>query len=218
MNWIYFAVRVGCTLYLLYRLWNALFRKRLFGIWDRLLEAEPPATQAAEKTKYPELSDDDVLGKTHLVYLEDPEAAATIPMRSEDLPPSDFIGEEEDILTDAVEDTLSNTSAITPPSDEELYEDAEPIPLDTEFSRGLTYDEISNAVRVLKKATADVDKTLAAARTIFNLQNTELFEFFTTQVSNTVAVERLLAECLDNTGQPLPTRKFVEDFQWEIYV
>lgn len=218
MNWIYFAVRVGCTLYLLYRLWDALFRQRLFGIWNRLLEAEPPATQTAEKTKDPELSDNDVLGKTHLVYLEDPEVAATIPMRSEDLPPSDFIGEEEDILTDAVEDTLSNTSAITPPSDKELYEDAEPTPLDTEFSRGLTYDEISNAVGVLMTATPDADKTFAAAQTIFNLKNTDLFEFFTMQVSNTAAVERLLAECLDNTGQPLPTRKFVEDFQWEIYV
>ena len=218
MNWIYFAVRVGCALYLLYRLWNALFRQRLFGIWDRLLEAEPPATQTAEKTKDPELSDDDVLGKTHLVYLEDPEAAATIPLRSEDLPPSDFIGEGEDILTDAVEDTLSNTSAITPPNDEELYEDAEPIPLDTEFSRGLTYDEISNAVGVLTTAAPDTDKAFAAASTIFSLRNTELFEFFTTQVSNTATVEELLTDCLDNDGQPLQTRKFVEDFQWERYV
>lgn len=97
MNWIYFVVRVGCTLYLLYRLWDALFRQRLFGIWDRLLEAEPSATRTAEKTKALEQTYDDVLGKTHLVYLEDPEAAATIPMRSEDLPPSDFIGEEEEI-------------------------------------------------------------------------------------------------------------------------
>lgn len=218
MNWIYFAVRVGCTLYLLYRLWDALFRQRLFGIWNRLLEAEPPATQTAEKTKDPELSDNDVLGKTHLVYLEDPEVAATIPMRSEDLPPSDFIGEEEEIPGDTVEGTLSDASSAAPPSEEELYEDAEQTPLDTEFSRGLTYDEISNAVGVLTTAAPDADKTLAAAHMIFNLKNTELFEFFTTQVSNTVAVERLLAECLDNTGQPLPTRKFVEDFQWEIYV
>lgn len=218
MNWIYFAVRIGCTLYLLYRLWDALFRQRLFGIWDRLLEAEPPATQTAENRKDSEQSDDDVLGKTHLVYLEDPEIAATIPMRSEDLPPSDFIGEEEEIPGDAVEGTLSDASSPAQPSEEELYEDAEPIPLDTEFSRGLTYDEISNAVGVLTTAAPDADKTFAAAQTISNLKNTDLFEFFTTQVSNTAAVERLLAECLDNTGQPLPTRKFVGDFQWEKYV
>lgn len=218
MNWIYFTVRVGCTLYLLSRLWDALFRQRMFGIWGRLLEAEPPATQTTEKIKDSELSDDEVLGKTHVVYLEDPEVAATIPLRSEDLPLSDFIGEEEDIPTDAVEDTLSNTSAITLPNDEELYEDAEQTPLDMEFSRGLTYDEISNAVGVLMTAAPDTDKTVAAARTIFNLKNTDLFEFFTTQVSNSAAVERLLVEGLDNTGQPLPTLKFVEDFQWEIYV
>lgn len=218
MNWIYFAVRIGCTLYLLYRLWDALFRQRLFGIWDRLLEAESPANRTTEKIKDSEQSDDDVLGKTHLVYLEDPEVAATIPMRSEDLPPSDFIGEEEEISGDAVEGTLSDVSSAAPPSEEELYEDAEQTPLDSEFSRGLTYDEISNAVGVLTTAAPDADNALAAARTIFNLKNTELFEFFTTQVSNTAAVERLLAECLDNTGQPLPTRKFAEDFQWERYI
>lgn len=218
MNWIYFAVRVGCTSYLLYRLWNALFRQRLFGIWNRLLEAEPPATQTAEKTKDPELSDDEVLGKTHVVYLEDPKAAATIPMRSEDLPPSDFIGEEEEIPTDAVESTLLDVALASPPSDKELYEDAEPTPLDTEFSRGLTYDEISNAVGVLTTAAPDADKTFAAAQTIFSLKNTDLFEFFTTQVSNTATVEELLTDCLDNDGQPLQTRKFVEDFQWERYI
>ena len=224
MNWIYFAVRIGCTLYLLYQLWDALFRQRLFGIWDRLLEAEPSATRTAEKTKAPEQSDDDVLGKTHLVYLEDPEVAATIPMRSEDLPPSDFIGEEEEIPGDAVEGTLSDASSAAPPSEEELYEDAEQMPLDTEFSRGLTYDEISNAVGVLKQATADTNKTLAAAHTIFKLKNTDVFEFFTTQVSNTTAVERLLAECLDNENQSQPStfakRKNVdmENFRWEQYI
>ena len=224
MNWIYFAVRVGCTLYLLYRLWNALFRQRLFGIWDRLLEAEHPATQTAEKTKDPELSDDDVLGKMHLVYLEDPEAATTIPMRSEDLPPSDFIGEEEDILTDAVEDTFSDESLVSPPSDEELYEDAEPTPLDTEFSRGLTYDEISNAVGVLTTAAPDTDKAFAAASTIFSLRNTELFEFFTTQVSNAETIDKLLTESLDDNGLPLypkyssSVNPNLADFNWNHFV
>lgn len=222
MNWIYFTVRVGCTLYLLSRLWNALFRQRLFGIWDRLLYVQQPVVQDAEKGKLSEQLDDEVLGKTHLVYLEDPEAAATIPLRSEELPPSDFIGEEEDILTGAVEDTLSDTSLVSPPSDEELYEDAEQTPLDMEFSRGLTYDEISNAVRVLKTEAADVDKTLAAARTIFNLKNTDLFEFFTTQVSNAEAIDKLLAESLNKKGQPRQYRKIQDisilDFYWDQFV
>lgn len=221
-EWVYFTVRVGCTLYLLYRLWDALFRQRLFGIWDRLLEAEPPATQTAEKTKVPEQSDGDVLGKTHLVYLEDPEAAVTTPMRSEDLPSSDFIGEEEEIPEDAVEGALSDASSAAPPSEEELYEDAEQTPLDTEFSHGLTYDEISNAVGVLTTAAPDADDALAAARTIFNLKNTDLFEFFTTQVSNSAAVEKLLTDCLNRDGQPLQNRKSetakASVFQWDVYV
>lgn len=222
MNWIYFAVRVGCTLYLLFRLWDALFRQRLFGIWDYLFDVQPSAIQNTEKEKSSEQSDNEVLGKTHIIYLEDPEAAVTIPMRSEDLPPSDFIGEEEEIPADAVESTLSDASLMAPPSEEELYEDAELIPLDTEFSRGLTYDEISNVVGVLTTAAPDADKALAAAHTIFNLKNTDLFEFFTTQVSNNVAVEKLLANCLNSDDQPLRNRKSetieISGFRWEMYV
>lgn len=220
MNWIYFAVRIGCTLYLLHRLWDALFRQRLFGIWNRLLEAEPPATRTAEKTKCSEQSDDDVLGKTHLVYLEDPEVAATIPMRSEDLPPSDFIGEEEEIPGDAVEGTLSDASSAAPPSEEELYEDAEQTPLDTEFSRGLTYDEISNAVGVLTTAAPDADNALAAARTIFNLKNTDLFDLFTMQVSGTEAIDKLLEEHFDGNNhlQHKIRKTDISDFCWDRYV
>lgn len=223
MNGIYFIVRIGCMLYVLYRLWMILFRYRMFGIWNLLFNVNKPMALADEPAERTDRRMDDVLGKTHIVYLEAPADFTTaVPVRSEELPPSDFIGEEEEILTDAVEDTLSNTSAITLPSDEELYEDAEQTPLDTEFSRGLTYDEISNAVGVLKTATADVDKTLAAARTIFNLKSTELFEFFTTQVSNAESVERLLAESLGGKGLPLLKREtsidYIIGFQLDRYI
>ncbi len=222
MEWLYLIVKVGCTLYLLYRLWEALFRHRLFGIWERLFKATLSTDRKAEHPKDSEVPDDEVLGKTHIVYLEDPEVAATIPVRSENLPPSDFIGEEEDIPADAVEHTLSEASSTTLPGEEELYEDAEPAPPDEEFSRGLTYDEISNAVGILTTAAPDVDNALAAARTIFDLKNTDLFEFFTTQVSNSVAIEKLLTDCLNSDGQPLQNRKSetveISGFRWEVYV
>ncbi|WP_304719858.1 DUF4122 family protein [uncultured Alistipes sp.] len=221
MEWLYFTVKVGCTLYLLYRLWETLFRHRLFGIWERLFKATPPTDRKAEHPKDSEVPDDEVLGKTHVVYLEDPVIAATIPVRSEDLPPSDFIGEEEEISADAVEHTLSEASSTALPGEEELYEDAEPAPPDEEFSRGLTYDEISNAVGVLTTAAPDVDNALAAARTIFDLKNTDLFEFFTTQVSNAETIEKLFETCLDEKDQPQRhnTQKAdVSDFQWERYV
>ena len=223
MNGIYLVVKIGCMLYVLYRLWMMLFRYRMFGLWNLLFNENKPMALADEPSESTDRRVDDVLGETHVVYLEAPEVAtAATPVRSEELLPSDFIGEEEEISEDAVANTLSDTSSAAPPSEDELYEDAEQTPLDTEFSRGLTYDEISNAVGVLKTATADIDKTLAAARTIFNLKNTDLFEFFTTQVSNAEPVEKLLAECLDDNGQPLQNRKsatlYVTDFQWEQYV
>jgi hypothetical protein len=45
----------------------------------------------------------DVVGKTAIVYLEDPELAAKVPTHIEKLEPSDYIGEEPDISDDDVE-------------------------------------------------------------------------------------------------------------------
>ncbi len=225
MKAIYLVVRIGCMLYVLYRLWMVLFRYGMFGIWGRLVNRADAAAWAIEPEKADGHRTEDVIGQTHVVYIEAPyAAAAAVPVRSEELPPSDFLGEEEEIPEDAVANTLSDTSSTAPPNEEELYEDAAQTPLDTEFSRGLTYDEISNVVGVLKTTPADVDRTLAAARTIFNLKNTDLFEFFTTQADNTAAVENLLNGYLDANGECRPDRMpkgrdtGTPAFQWDRYV
>lgn len=217
-EWFYFAVKAACFGYLLRRLWNVLFHRQLFGIWARLFELQQRQNDR-DSLSSKETLEVSVLGRTNFVYLEAPAEAAVVPERSEELPRNDFISEAHDVDADDVESSFMTDATVLPPSEEELYDDDHAtVPLDTEFSRGMTFNEIANVVEVLSATTEDHAKTLAAAQTIFNLKNTDLFEFFATQVSNTVAVKRLLAECLDNTGQPLPTRKFVEDFQWEIYV
>lgn len=217
-EWFYFAVKAACFAYLAWRLWNALFRRQLFGIWARLFELRKLQNDV-DSVSSEEGSEATVLGRTNFVYLEAPAEEAVVPERSEELPRNDLTNEEHDVSADDVESSLANDAVAMPPSEEELYDDEhETAPLDAEFSRGMTFNEIANAVEVLSTTTEDRAKTLAAAQTIFNLKNTELFEFFTTQVSNTAAVDRLLAECLDNTGQPLSTLKSVTDFQWERYV
>ena len=225
MKAIYLVVRIGCMLYVLYRLWMVLFRYGMFGIWGRLVNRADAAAWAIEPEKADGHRTEDVIGQTHVVYIEAPYSApAAVPVRSEELPPSDFLGEEEEIPEDAVANTLSDTSSTAPPNEEELYEDAAQTPLDTEFSRGLTYDEISNVVGVLKTTPADVDRTLAAARTIFNLKNPDLFEFFTPQADNTAAVENLLNGYLDANGECRPDRMpkgrdtGTPAFQWDRYV
>lgn len=221
VSWFYFAIKIGCIAYLLYRLWVLLFRYQLFGFWDRVLPQKTPPIQKAKAS--PINSDEDVLGRTTVVYLDDPDLAATVPEHSEELPPSDFIGEEKDITPEEVEDTLLTKQPYVP-SEEELYEDEERQPLDTEFSRGLTFEEITNVVNVLSTKTGNDEQMIEAARTIFDVQHTDLFQFFTTQVSNADAVEKLLTECLDNEGRPLPQRPpkthraQIENFSWERYV
>lgn len=221
VSWFYFAIKIGCIVYLLHRLRIVLFRHRLFGFWDMVLPQKTPPIRKAKASSIN--SDEDVLGRTTVVYLDDPDLAATVPEHSEELPPSGFIGEEKDIAAEEVEDTLSTEQPYIP-SEEELYEDEERQPLDTEFSRGLTFEEITNVVNVLSTTTGNDEQMIEAARTIFDVQHTDLFQFFTTQVSNADAVEKLLTECLDNDGRPLPQRQpkthraEIENFSWERYV
>lgn len=49
----------------------------------------------------------EVIGKSKFVYIENPEIARNVPTHSESLPPSDFIGEEEDIHPNEVETNLT---------------------------------------------------------------------------------------------------------------
>lgn len=217
-EWFYFAVKAACFAYLAWCLWNALFRRQLFGIWARLFELQQRQNDR-DSISSKEPSEVSVLGRTNFVYLEASAEAAIVPERSEELPRNDLMNEEFDVDADDVESSLAHDAVAMPPSEEELYDNEhETVPFDEEFSRGMTFNEIANAVEVLSTTTEDSAKTLAAAQTIFNLKNTELFEFFTTQVSNTAAVDRLLAECLDNTGQPLSVLRSVSDFQWKRYV
>lgn len=220
-EWFYFAVKAACFAYLAWRLWNALFRRQLFGIWARLFELQQRQNDR-DFISSKETSEGSVLGRTNFVYLEASTEAAVVPERSEELPRNDLTNEELDIDAGDVESSLANDAVAMPPSEEELYSDEhETVPLDAEFSRGMTFNEIANAVEVLSTTTEDRAKTLAAAQTIFNLKNTELFEFFATQVSNTAAVDRLLAEYLDNNGRPLqnrvPSSDKISNFQWKYY-
>lgn len=223
-EWFYFAVKAACFAYLAWRLWNALFRRQLFGIWARLFELQQRQNDR-NSISPKETSEVSVLGRTNFVYLEASAEAAIVPERSEELPRNDLTNEEPDVDADDVESSLANDAEAMPPSEEELYDDEhEAVPLDAEFSRGMTFNEIANAVEVLSTTTEDRAKTLAAAQTIFNLKNTELFEFFTTQVSNIAAVDRLFAECFDDNydWQLLHSQKDkninIVNFQWKQYV
>ncbi len=208
---LHFAIKLAVCGYVLYRAWVILFNGRLFGLWDRIPVLPKKRTPEPVITVTTEKENTDVVGKTTIVYLEDPELAAKVPARSEKLEPSDFIGEEPDISDEEVESDLSPEAK----KQEEILEEKERFEvmddlapgLDPDFSTGLTYEEMANAIGVLTAPTDDEKQIIEAAKTIYSIRDTDLFDFFTHQVSNLDNVEKLMSDCLDDDGAPLKVRK-----------
>jgi len=208
---IHFMVKLSMTNYILYKVWHILFKENLFGLWDKIpvRTKKKPAKQEVSVIK--EKNTSDIMGKTHFRYLENPDMMSNTPVFSEKLEPSGFIGEEPDIKSEEVESDLSLVS-LTPEEMQEEIDRFEPDELpssgyDPDFSTGLTYEEMENAVSVLTVPTDNEEKIIQAAKTILDIKDTDLYEFMIHQVSNIDSVERLLDDCLDHTGSPLPERK-----------
>lgn len=224
-TYIHFTVKLLVCGYILYRVWNIIFKGQLFGLWDKIPVRRPKAAPEPVISVVTEKDLSDVVGKTTIVYLEDPELATKVPAHSEKLEPSDYMGEEPDISDDEVESELS-APAVTPEElqdEQERFEMADDLApgLDSDFSTGLTYEEMANAVGVLTDATTDEQKIINAAKTIHNIKDTDLYEFITHQVSNQDNVDSLLRDCLDEVGNPLPRRRSkrsVEEFDMNRFV
>ena len=74
----------------------------------------------------------------------------------------------------------------------------------------VTLEEFSLVGDVLMRvngADQDADKRSSAARTLFAIRNTSLFDLFISQVGNEEAVNKLLEENLDEDGNPRPLKK-----------
>lgn len=146
-------------------------------------------------------TDDDVIGKTNIVYLEDPDMARKIPVRTMELEKV-AIDQDEEINSDDVENRITSGNGLTESDRQDLMASEESIP-DPEFSKPLTFEELSNVAEVLMSATEDRKNIQAAAETLYHLQDTDLFGFFSTEISTTAQVEKLLKEHLDSSGRLL---------------
>lgn len=224
-TYIHFIVKLLVCGYVLYKVWKIVFNQQFFGVWKKIPVHPPKNAPEPIITVVTEKDISDVVGKTTIVYLEDPELAAKVPVHTEKLEPSDYIGEEPDISNDDVESGLTAPS-VTPEeiqAEQERFEMADDLApgLDPDFSTGLTYEEMANAVGVLTDATTDERKIIEAAKTIHDIKDTDLYEFITHQVSNQDNVESLLRDCLDDVGNPLPRRRSkrsLEEFDMNRFV
>jgi hypothetical protein len=195
----------------LYKIWILLFREQLFGIWYKIPVRQRKDAPEPEITIVKEKDLSDVVGKTTIIYLEDPEVAAKTPIRSEKLEPSDFLWEEADISDDNVKSDISSSLVTSKElqEEQERFEDTDIIApgLDPDFSTGLTYEQMESAVGVLTVPTDDEQQIIHAAQIIYSIKDTDLYEFFTNQVSNQDNVEKLMSDCLNEDGSPLAERK-----------
>lgn len=223
---LYFTVKAVCAIYVLCQVWKFIFRRRMYGIWDRLFRViriarirlwkdrkrrmEQAERRARRKAKYkkpgtgtakekpgtaipsspPE--DDNVIGKTKIVYLGDPKTATQIPTRSEPMEKVP-LEEEEDIGTD---DVKQENKGLTEEDRAELMAPVDTEP-DPDFNTSLTIEEINNVAEVLTSGSTDEQKARRAARTIhYKLSETEILTFLTDKLSNLDKVNGLLDKYL----------------------
>lgn len=168
--------------------------------WIAKAESESREIRQEKKAGIPQsppVDDNDVIGKTKIVYLEDPEVARKTPTRSEPLK-KEPIEEDEDINPDDVKDESVPQKGLTEAERQELMSNNESIP-DPDFSRALTFDELNNVADVLMSGTDDKKKIRNAAETLYHLQDTDLFKFFSTELSTQNQLEKLLKENLNPT-------------------
>lgn len=185
------------------------YRARLDKVEAWIAEAENKSVKAGHE-KETEMKPDilneyyEVIGKTKTVYLEDPKVARKTPTRSEPLK-KEPIEEDKDISPDDVEDGFTPQKGLTESEKRELMSNDGAIP-DPDFSKALTFEELNNVADVLMSGTDDRKKIRNAVETLYHLQDTDLFKFFSTELCTQNQWEKLLRENMAPTGD-LPNGK-----------
>ena len=202
---VYLSVRLGCTAYLLYKVWG--WRKKVREICDLLYVKEPSA--GPEKENPGPVDEAGVIGSTRFVYLDEDAGKTVAPYMSQPLDmDTDYIGEEEEIPEEEVECKLPLEEMKMLKEEQEELDMASP-EVDS-ISQAVTPDDLNNAGDVLlglNDADKDESKSRRAAITLHTIRETDLFEVFSSQVENKGIIENLMGKYLDGDGNPLPVRK-----------
>lgn len=162
---------------------------------------EKPKPKPKPKIK-PMVFDDpnEVMGKSNIIYYEDPEVARKTPTRSIELKQVE-LPVDEDVNPEDVEDNFVPQKRLSQEDMKELMS-SESIP-DPEFSGACTFEELGNVADVLLNRTTDKEKIMDAAETLYKLQDSDIYHFYTTSISTEKQVDRLLKDNLDGAGRRL---------------
>ena len=273
---LYISVKTVSVVFILYKVWNMIFSKRMENFWDMLhnwariarirlwkyrkkrmaekarrarrkaIIQKPllPKEQSVDKTSQqaplstseitamlekvaqrfedghedealqlpveekpkpkikPVVFDDpnEVMGKSNIIYYEDPEVARKTPTRSIELKQVE-LPVDEDVNPEDVEDNFVPQKRLSQEDMKELMS-SESIP-DPEFSGACTFEELGNVADVLLNRTTDKKKIMDAAETLYKLQDSDIYHFYTTSISTEKQVDRLLRDNLDGAGRRL---------------
>ena len=173
--------------------------RRKKAVAEAKVPQEIPETMARSSST----DENDVIGKTKIVYLEDPEVERRTPTRSEPLI-KEPIEEDEEISPD---DVVQENIGLTKEEMEGLMAPVDTEP-DPKFNTAMTFEEMSNVVEVLTSETQDGQKSFRASMTIYHkLSGTEILNLLENEIGCQQKIESLLNEYLDETGRPLAKRK-----------
>lgn len=154
---MYLSVRLGCAVYLLYKVWGQKARIRE---WCDLLY-----TPVKKEETVPAVSGDepDVMGSTRFVYLDEDAGKTAAPFMSHPLEMgTDYLGEEEGIPSDEVECSLPLEKMRMLQEEQEDLE--RPVPETDAVTQAVTLDDLSLVGDVLMKVDgADRDNGKASA-------------------------------------------------------
>lgn len=241
-TYVYLTVKVICAVYILYRFRLFLFSRKADGLWDKLYcwariirikmwhRHKKRMYASAEREKHRKICSNrkkdthavaparhcEVIGKTKSVYIPDPKRAVE-PVKSEPLPKSDFIGEDEDISADEVDDNLE------PVVDREL-QDLMALGLcepDPDFSQAMTYEDLNNMVAMASGANTNTADMARAVETLYSLRQSDIYEFILCESGNKERIEVLMRERFDENDThhpPLQSPPEAPGFDWSPYV
>lgn len=207
---IYLIVKIVCVMYILSDLWVFIFRRGINGLWNRLFDKTDRIdcgnSDRGEDVVFAEDADNEVMGKSKIIYYLDSDATRNTPNRSLELKEIE-VKIEDDINPDDVEYNIESPIFLTEEEKMELIEYEGMMP-DPDFDTSLTFEEMNNIVDVLKSDFSDEHKSIRAAETIHHkLADSVIFDFLVNKVSNEDRINRLLGECLDENGKPLAKRR-----------
>jgi hypothetical protein len=225
-QFFYLIVKIFAVYLLLKTLFIYLFGKNGKKRWIFLNPKKPNSNNTKPLLDEPEYqTTHSIVGKSRTRYLKEPPLEKhLVPFLSEDL---EILlnkkNEEPDIKDEDVEYIPKDETQ------QDIIEEMERFSSDNEspdtegHSTGLTYEEIACAYDVVTGKETDDSRHQKAARLLYEIHGSDVFDFLSAQAENEMMIEKLIKAHVDGDGvitkdKSNRQKKSVENFDMSKYV